>query len=1035
MSIRNVERDNYNTNNNHNIGSVRFSKKIEKIPVECGTEGNHASKVVDKVTYTVESVGKPSHNFGNLRPKRSSLRKQSLKLDEEYRQNEVANDTKSIDDYDVNSEVVNDSHFVYNQNHQPSHPVMYHEPVTVFDESKIDSVFHDTELDEMQAPGSRVFQNEISNNLHLDDDRAIVKAAEFQRLGIFYIVNSENFEKAEMFLNKALDARIKLYGSNDLRVAETLATLAHVHVAQNNKEGAVQKYEDALNIVKDHQNEKSLRDMDLDLTKSKSRDDYMSSNHLHKILIQNLSSLGVDANNQIDQEKHPSSKDTEEVPPNINDKDYLTQALKTRLKIYGENDIHVAETQVYLADVLASENDLNGAMVLYSKALSVVETLCKDKDKEFLQKCYVLKRRPGKRGYINIEYIRDALKEKLRKTCALRAASRKQSLGEFYSQVLKKNREENDKAKHYNDKAKLYFTRALETRTISDEGETMNVVINKTRLGDVMVAEGNREESLKYYSEAQKIVKSLCDRRIKLRQNIDSNFLKKEYLGVKNLDLVCFHQRLNQKLKKFGIRPKPHMFCERVKKIAPDMLSKNSHGRDIYFCSSEEFNTDVEMPVAVHLGNGNYKVKEDVIEKTNEKEDEEKKEEEKQKAQRESELQILKGNEMYELGKIFDAKAFFDQHLDSWIQIMGDDHECLIHVRENLGNIFFLLKKFDKALDQYELALEMLKGTLNEEYVRLLHKKAVTCLHLMDEKLAVESFEKALKAHKEINGDTHPETEEKNLSHLLEEASICYNMEDFDTAKLILAKALTISEENGDKHDSKILNMFGMVLYTECEYHEAIHYFKRAFHRAEEDDKQVVNILYNLGHANIQIMNLDGAIVEFEKALEFLPKSNMCDFERRHEKIRLYTKIGVAYFHLGDLDDAYNIFLKAYEIENELFHNVHESLNIRYYMALTRSHQYRFDDALNFFTEILKDIHEGDGWTDEILLAQIHLDICEIFLLWGSSKFTNEEQLQKCRTHYKEALNIFLTKKLQADHPVVLHSKNLEQFISHETQV
>ena len=714
MAMRNFERENSRNNNCHDSGSVRFSKMIEKIPVECVTEGNNASKVVDKVTYTVESVGELSHKVGNLRPERSSLRKQSTKLDEKYRRNEPAKNVKSIDDYNVISTVVKHSPLKNDQEHKVSRPVMPYKPLNICDESKVDSVFHNTEQKEEETPVSRTYREEISNSLHPDEHRAIVKAAELQRLGIFYIVNSENFEKAEVYLNKALNARIKLYGSNDLRVAETLATLAHVREALNDKQGAIQKYEEALNIVKDHRNEKNSTNLEysIDITKSKSRDNYMSSNHLHKILIKNLLKLGVDTNNQVDQEKHPSSKDTEEVQNNINDKVYLTQALKTRLKIYGENDIHVAETQLYLGDVLASENDQKGAMELYTKALDVVEKLCKDKDKEFLQKCYVLQRRPGKRGYIDIEYLRGALREKLRKICAQRAASRKQSLGEFYSQVLNKNGEGNHKAKHY-------FTNALETRTKMNGGKTMNVVITQTRLGDIMASQGNREEAKKHYSEALKIVKSLCDDRIKLRQNFDPDFLDKEYLGVRNLDLACYHQRLNHKLKRLGRKPKPHIFCERVRKIAPDMLTKKEHVRDTYFCPSEEFNTGVEIPVAIHVGNKNYKVREEVREEVREKMHEM----EKKKAQRESELKILnlikKGNEMYESGKIFDAKAFFDQHMDSWIKTMGDDHKCLIYVRENLGNIFFLLRKFDKALYQYEFALRVSKNTLNEDYVRL----------------------------------------------------------------------------------------------------------------------------------------------------------------------------------------------------------------------------------------------------------------------------------------------------------------------------
>jgi tetratricopeptide (TPR) repeat protein len=316
--------------------------------------------------------------------------------------------------------------------------------------------------------------------------------------------------------------------------------------------------------------------------------------------------------------------------------------------------------------------------------------------------------------------------------------------------------------------------------------------------------------------------------------------------------------------------------------------------------------------------------------------------------------EMAQGSLMFTHGDIFGAEKFYKEHMEEWVDILGDENPSIISTKEDLGDIAFLIGHFYEAKQHYgEISLttkRLHNGKPTHESVRLLEKLAMTNVKLNQPDTAEFLYNEAVDMADELkqNGST---TEEDALFHI---ASIYFKAGNYRMAKETSAKIILLLKHGEDEVNPKVYNLVGMIFFAEKKYNDAKFYFEKALQGSKKypnfSKRFKVQILNNLGNSSNQVAQFMNAIGYFEQAVEEIESGKMSDFDKQTELICLYTNIGHSHFHQKNLDHAYEYYSKAYVIETQLFdEQTSESVRkLQSFIDATKSHR---DDCEELFDE------------------------------------------------------------------------------------
>jgi len=228
------------------------------------------------------------------------------------------------------------------------------------------------------------------------------------------------------------------------------------------------------------------------------------------------------------------------------------------------------------------------------------------------------------------------------------------------------------------------------------------------------------------------------------------------------------------------------------------------------------------------------------------------------------------GNELYNLGKLEDAIASYDQALEFKL----DSHETW----HNHGLALYNLGRLEEALISHDKALEF-KPNSHETW----NNRGLVLTNLGRLEEAITSYDKALELQpdKDIAWYSRGNT----LSNLgrIEEAITSYD------------KSIEFNPDN----DAAWYNR-GNALYELGKLEEAIASYDKAIEFNPDNDAA----WYNRGNALYELGKLEEAIISYDKALEFNPDNDAAWYNQ-----------GNALYELGKLEEAIASYDKALEFK------------------------------------------------------------------------------------------------------------------------
>lgn len=249
------------------------------------------------------------------------------------------------------------------------------------------------------------------------------------------------------------------------------------------------------------------------------------------------------------------------------------------------------------------------------------------------------------------------------------------------------------------------------------------------------------------------------------------------------------------------------------------------------------------------------------------------------------------------------------QALDISLGINSNRH--IAYSLKNLGNIYFGLKDFNRALEYRLQAHEKFEEAANpEEQVNALN--GIGNVYRKWNKLdkALEYYQRALKISKELNND-------ENVASSLNSIGIIYdNRGRYDKALEFYSKALKIRESLNDTAGTAgILDNIGIVHDRLGEYETALEYYQRSLELNEtsENKKGIAASLINIGITFYNLKKYDTALGYIEKSLKFSE-----ELEDKEGVIYALFNIGNIYRYNDKPDKALNFLRKGLNAAKEI---------------------------------------------------------------------------------------------------------------------
>jgi class 3 adenylate cyclase/tetratricopeptide (TPR) repeat protein len=260
-----------------------------------------------------------------------------------------------------------------------------------------------------------------------------------------------------------------------------------------------------------------------------------------------------------------------------------------------------------------------------------------------------------------------------------------------------------------------------------------------------------------------------------------------------------------------------------------------------------------------------------------------------------------------------EAKAFAHKLIEN--QTIQEDPESLAKVCSYLGNVYWKLSDYPKALEYHSKSLLIYEEIRNKDGIgRTLVNIGNVYLYLSDYPKALEYYSKALHIKEEI-GD------KDGIANALGNIGSVYTqLSDYPKALEYYSKALLINEEIGSKNGIKgNLGNIGLVYFYLSDYPKALEYLSKSLLINEELGNKE-GIVVNLGN----IGNVYTSLSDYLKALEYYSKALHINEEIGNKKgiASNLGNIGNVYTSLSDYPKALEYYSKALHIDEEIGNKV-----------------------------------------------------------------------------------------------------------------
>jgi len=237
--------------------------------------------------------------------------------------------------------------------------------------------------------------------------------------------------------------------------------------------------------------------------------------------------------------------------------------------------------------------------------------------------------------------------------------------------------------------------------------------------------------------------------------------------------------------------------------------------------------------------------------------------------------------------------------------------ESLANVNNILGNVYWNLSEYPKALKYYEIALQINEEISDNEGIGRQYGNIGSVYNsLSNYPKALEYYEKALQISEEIGNKDGIAVNVGNIGNVYNKLS------DYVKSLEYLSKALIINEEIGDKNRIAItLGNIGNVYKSLSNYPLALEYFQKSLYHHNEN-KYKSGIAYQLGN----IGTIYSILSDYIKALEYYEKALQIQ-EEIGNQIGISTNlgnIGIVYYKIADYQNALEYFNRALYINERI---------------------------------------------------------------------------------------------------------------------
>ena len=347
------------------------------------------------------------------------------------------------------------------------------------------------------------------------------------------------------------------------------------------------------------------------------------------------------------------------------------------------------------------------------------------------------------------------------------------------------------------------------------------------------------------------------------------------------------------------------------------------------------------------------------------------------------------------------ALKYYQQALEIYREIYGENHQNIADLMNNLGSIWDDLGDKNQAIEHYEKALKIDRIVVGNEHPNIavrLNNLGEAFRTLGKPNKAIEYYEQALKIWRGVYGENHT-----NVVTALTNLGLAWDMlGNKHLAIEYIEQGLKIDQAVfGNKHPKIAirLNNLGEIFRSLGDPQKAIEYHEQALHINwaifGNEHLNVAGDLNNLGSAWRALGDFNKAIKYYAQALKIWEEA----YGENHPQVATgFNHIGLAWYDLGKNHRAIEFYEKALEIWKEVYDETHPDVAVSLnnigeaFRALGEP-----DKAIEYLEQALK-IWRGIYGENHTNIAVTLNNLGEAFRALGKSN--------KAIEYYEQALKI-----------------------------
>lgn len=370
-----------------------------------------------------------------------------------------------------------------------------------------------------------------------------------------------------------------------------------------------------------------------------------------------------------------------------------------------------------------------------------------------------------------------------------------------------------------------------------------------------------------------------------------------------------------------------------------------------------------------------------------------------------SQTYLMMGNHSKAIEFCNDALIFMEKNFN-------ESHPYLKQCYVSLGNLNFLQGFYDKAVNNFEYALNINKKIFpadHESFIDLNYDLATVYSKTDANPLQyLKHFEEAYELFQK-NSYTRKTMKEKKEQFSLIHSSIgrvYYTMGRYDKAVEFFQKALNLDKElfpdNDNLRLAELYLSLGNSFNCLSNYESALKNCQESLKIAEkllpETDEKIVEILFDLGDICNNLKKLEEGVGYYEKIIKIYEKNKKISNESKIFEV--FLALGNLHMTLGNVDQA----LKSLLLGQQKYKNYYKGdyndpviLNILNSIAVVYTHSNNLEKAIKFYLESLEIAKKHFNKEEKLIIDAI---------IGLAISYFNSEDYEKAAKSFKEALEL-----------------------------